>query len=406
MIPHPDIIERQRRDSGVMIGFGSKLRMGTQHGRENSHLKPAGIELLIRRILGIYSESTHVGTHISQPRQTRGEHERHLRLQTLPTAGDISRPGEYGIALQTGCASTHHQHGALIREIAAQTLVDSLRPFVAIIIMIGGSGLAVGMHDGEGMHFRLAEVAPPSGHTFGRKGGEAFPEPFAGSGIGHVEHSGVTYPCGHIVHLSVGILREESFPGKKIVIVDSSFLVDIGLMDKHSVDSHASQGIEHRAMLGELLLIPFEAPHVGLSAIPIEVEHYPVEGIAASLEGVYGSECLLAVVIAIFGGDISQGPYRGKILTSSEGGIAGSSAFQSAVAVDEVVGKGIFPFGIECECLPHIECGRGRIIEQDTVAGVGGHIRDRYSCLGYAGVAGSVAVVGTVVEGEGASVEA
>ncbi len=178
------------------------------------------------------------------------------------------------------------------------------------------------MDYGQRMHLRLAEVTPPPRHALGGKVFEAVPHPYACGGIGDVEHSGLAYPCSDVVGISGGVLCKHPGLAEHVVVVNGSDFVDIWLVDEHCVNAHAVERVKHAAMVGELVLVPFQTAHVGLLSIPVKVEHDTVNRIAALLERVDGTQCLLLVVVSVARGDVAERPERGQLLATGKLGVA------------------------------------------------------------------------------------
>ncbi len=133
------------------------------------------------------------------------------------------------------------------------------------------------------------------------------------------------------------ILDKHSGLAESVVVVDSTDLVDIRLVDQNRVHTHGGEGVEHAAVVGKLVGIPFEATHVGLLAIPIEVKHYSVYRIVALTQGIDGTESLLLVVITVARGDVAECPEWRELLTSGKLGEARGRACERAFAVDKVI---------------------------------------------------------------------
>ena len=203
--------------------------------------------------------------------------------------------------------------------------------------MIFLSGFAIVVKNGERMHFGFAKVAPPSGEAILCEILQTAPEPFACVGVGDIEHTGISHPCSDIVGVSFGILSEHSGGVEGVVIVDSSFLIDIWLMDKDCIHAHCIERIEHGLMIGEKLLVPIKTPHIGFDSIPIEVEYKTIYGISILLERIHHAKSLILRFIAIFRGYIPQGPEGREILMPGEIGIVGGCAGHRPISIYEEI---------------------------------------------------------------------
>ena len=297
-----DDAQRQVAKFLVIVGFGLIGRVGAQHGREQAQLQPADVEFAVTLVGGIDSKASHVVRHVAQTAQARIEHDIDLGLHATPRAGHVGGPGEHRVALQASRAGAHHDHRATVGVLLLEHVIDDAAPLVAVVVVVLLGCEAVEVADFERMLFRLAQVAPPAGHALIGERFVAVAQPQARGGIGHVEHAALPHPDGDGVGRvgAVG-LAEDALGVQQAVIVDGAAVGEhIGLRDGHDVDALLLEVAQHLAVVGPLLLVPFQAAHVFLFAIPVQVKHDAVQRIALALEGIYHALTLALVTVAIF----------------------------------------------------------------------------------------------------------
>ena len=220
--------------------------------------------------------------------------------------------------LKAGGAASHKRDQSSVGIMLGIKLADDTAPVVAVVVMVFPRAKSVGVESGLGMHLRLAKVAPPAADTLVGKRTVALEQPPAGSGIGHVKHTGVAYPCRHIVYIAILVAGEHPTFGEQIVIVDSAFLVDIRLGYQHCIHPACLQPGKHAAVVGPADGIPGELAHVGFLAKPVEVKHHTVDRKSLTLQRVNYPYGLLLRLITVFRGDVAQRPEWRQILSAGQ----------------------------------------------------------------------------------------
>ena len=366
-----DDTQREVAKLGVVIGLGMIGRVGAQHRREQAQLQPADVEFAVTLVIGIHGKAAHVVRHITQAAQARIEHDSHLGLETAPRAGHVGGPGEDGITLQACCTCAHHDHRTTVGIILLEHVIDDAAPLVAVVVVVLLGCQAVPVANFERMLLGLAQVAPPAGHALIGQRLVAVAQPLARGGIGHVKHATLPYPDGHRVS-SVGAvgLAEDALGIQQFIIVDGTAVGQhIGLRDGHHVDALLLEIAQHAAVVGPLLLVPFQASHVLLLAIPVQVEYDAVQGIALALEGIDHALALALVTVAIFAGDVTQRPQWRQFLTSNEPSEVPDHILDFAVAIDDVIGNGLRCGGAVFNALlAQVERRLAEVVKQHAVA--------------------------------------
>ncbi len=165
------------------------------------------------------------------------------------------------------------------------------------------------------MGLGLAEVAPPAGHAAVGQLFVALAEPRAGVGVRHIEHTALPYPYGNLAGIAGGVAAEHTGIVHHSEIVDGlAVLEHEGLGDSHHVHPLGLEVAEHTGGVGPLLRLPGQAPHILLFAVPVEVEHHPVNGIAGGLQRVDYPKGLGLGAVAVLRCDIGQRPERRQLL--------------------------------------------------------------------------------------------
>ena len=232
--------------------------------------------------------------------------------------------------------------------------------------MVERGGEAVGVQARQGMYLGFAQVAPPAGDAAFGELAVAFAQPGAGVGIGDVKHSAFADPNLDFLVVAEGVLEHEVLFLELVVVVDSAAVAqDVGLGDGHQVDTFFLELAQHALGVGPLLGIPCEASHVLFLAIPVEVEHDAVEGIAGALEGVDHSECLGLVMVAVFGCNVAEAPERREVLTACERRELLGDVGEGFGAVDEVVAYWLGILGDVLDGVVKNHFGAGIVVEED-----------------------------------------
>ena len=221
------------------------------------------------------------------------------------------------------------------------------------------------------MHLGLAQVAPPACNTLVGERLVAVAKPLAGIGIRHVKHASLSHPDGHCLGLvgAVG-LAEHALGVKFVVVVDGTAIGEhIGLRYSHYIDAFILEVLEHAAMVGPLVLVPLQAAHVLLFAIPVQVEHHAVEWITGALERVDHAFALGLVVVAIFRSDVSQRPQWWQFLATHKCREVLHHVLHLAMAVNDVVGDRLRRgAGIFQAFIANSQCRLAEVVEEDSVA--------------------------------------
>ncbi len=132
------------------------------------------------------------------------------------------------------------------------------------------------------MHFGFAEIAPPASDTFKGKSLVAFAQPRPGVRIRDVKHAAFADPYFDFLRASGRILDQKAFRCKLIVVFKTASVAEnVGLGYDDCVYIACLEIGKHFLVVGPLLLIPGQTPHVFLLAVPVEVEHDSVKRITS-----------------------------------------------------------------------------------------------------------------------------
>ena len=145
--------------AGAAAGGGA---VDAEHGAEGGELEPAGKEFLVGGVLGvgvavafIGEEAAGVGVPVGDAGGGEVEAGGDLTAEGVPVAGDVSGPGDGGVALLAGVGGAGEEDDAFTVGEGALALVDA-----------GGVHERVGVEDlcaGAGGGLEVAELAPFSG---------------------------------------------------------------------------------------------------------------------------------------------------------------------------------------------------------------------------------------------------
>ena len=220
--------------------------------------------------------------------------------------------------MQTGSATAHKSHEASAGELLLEAVVDDSAPVVAVAVVVFGGRFAGVVADGERMHFGFSEVAPPARNAVDSVAFVLAPEPFTSSGIAHIEHTGFAHPSGNIVHIPGSVGSEPSGIFSHVIVVDSAYLVEVGLRNNHCFHPFLLEVVEHSLVVWPLSGVPLKSTHVGFLTIPVEVEDDAIDGVALVDEGVDNPFGLLLSLVAILRCDVSEAPERREVLATGE----------------------------------------------------------------------------------------
>ena len=231
---------------GVEVWLGVLLRVSAQYRGEEAQLQPSDIKLGYIRLGGINGKSTHVMAHISQAAEAGVEHNGDLRLQSAPGARHVSGPGIHRVTLESCGAAAHHRHQAPGGIVFFEEVIDDAAPVVAVLVVVFAGVEAVGVDHSLGVHFRLAQVAPPSGDAHVGEFFVSLSQPLACQVVGDVPHAAFAYPYLHIVGLSGGVAHKQALRRQGVVIVNGAAVAQhIRLRYNHHVYALALEVFEH-----------------------------------------------------------------------------------------------------------------------------------------------------------------
>ena len=171
------------------------------------------------------------------------------------------------------------------------------------------------------MHFRLAEVAPPTVYTADGVAFVDIPEPLLRFGPEDVEQTGTAEI--EVVHIrfAVGVFAEQAFLHRFIVCF--GIFEDEGFGDKYGFNTLFFQVGHHGFGLRKGVAQPLKIAEMpfDVGAKPKQVEHHRIQRNVVSPVSGHGVFHLCLGVVAHSGGDVAQGPSGWQGLSAREVGV-------------------------------------------------------------------------------------